>query len=139
MMWCPECYVVGKSDRFHVNELKDDDDNPIYDCEYDKLWFKCATIGAQHTVPFQCDICVFRLLFRRDLTFTIGDYDHLTVLRRMNLDAMWSREPSTIKANLRSLTKLISACSTLGIEPNLPQLGPFPFEDTCFYIFLSSS
>ena len=57
----------------------------------------------QHTqflTPFQCDICVFRLLFKRNPIPTPQDYDSIVTVRRMNLDSLWSRDPSTISANL---------------------------------------
>ena len=133
MSWCAGCYVAGKSDRFHRNENRDEDGNPIYDCSSDQQRFKVGIQGSQFLVPFQCDLCVFRLLFNRNPTLTTGDYDHMTVIRRMLLDAMWSREPTTARANLRSLTKLISTCETLGIAPNIPPLGPFPFSDQFGY------
>lgn len=51
----------------------------------------------------------------------------------MNLDALWSREPTTITANLWSLAKLITTCEVAGIEPNIPCMGPMPFEDKFGY------
>ena len=133
MTWCPKCYQAGKSDKFHINQNTDEDGIPIYDCPSDKHRYNVGIQGAQFMVPFQCDLCIFRLLFKRNPTNTVGDYDHLTVIRRMNLDSMWAREPSTTKANLRSLIKFISTCETLGMEPNLPPLGPFPFSDDFGY------
>jgi hypothetical protein len=47
----------------------------------------------------------------------------------MNLDSIWSREPSTISNNVNSLNRLISTCIGSGFEPQLPALGPFPLAD----------
>ena len=101
----------------------------MFECEADKDRYLVGTDGGHLMVPFMCDICVFHLLFRREVTYTEGDYDHLVTIRRMNLDALWGREPSTITANMRSVAKLVGTCETLGIKPNLPKLGPFPYED----------
>jgi hypothetical protein len=80
-------------------------------------------------IPFQCDLCVFRTLYKRDPRVVIADSESLSVIRRMNLDLMWAREPSTIMANTRSLGKLISCCESAGFSPDLPPIGPLPFED----------
>ena len=101
----------------------------MYDCPSDERRFKQGMDGAQFMTSFQCDICVFRLLFKRNVTVTTQDYDSLMVIRRMILDSLWSREPSTTASNLRSLNKLITNCEVAGIQPNLPKLGPLPFED----------
>ncbi len=47
----------------------------------------------------------------------------------MNLDSIWSREPSTIEKNMRTLANLISTCESSGFDPQLPSLGSFPLED----------
>ena len=59
----------------------------------------------------------------------MGDYEHMTVIRRMNLDAIWAREPTTIRANMRLLKKLVETWDRLGLQPNIPALGPLPRED----------
>ena len=110
----------------------DEDGSPIYDCESDEFRYKRGIDGAQFMIPFQCDLCIFRLLFKRNPTKTTHDQDNLIIIRRMNLDAIWSREPTTISAK-RSLAKLITTCEVAGIAPNLPPLGPMPFEDKFGY------
>ena len=136
--WCGSCYRSHSCDQFHINHLLDEDGNDIYDCPSDRDRYKIGVDGAQFLITFQCDICIFRLLFRRDPSYTSFDIGHLHVIRRLNLDAIWSREPSTIKANLRSLAKLISTCETAGIKPNIPLLGPLPFKDNFGYFIAFS-
>ena len=46
---------------------------------------------------------------------------------------MWSREPTTITANLNTQAKLISTCEMAGLKPNLPKLGPLPCVDEFGY------
>ena len=47
----------------------------------------------------------------------------------MNLDVIWSREPSTISKNISYLNNLIVTCEGSGFTPQLPSLGPFPLKD----------
>ena len=46
----------------------------------------------------------------------------------MYLDAIWSREPNNTANNISMMRLLISTCETSGFDPQLPRLGPFPFE-----------
>ena len=132
-VWCRRCYLAAESDNFHINQLTDEDGDPIYDCPSDKYRYKIGMDGAQFSVPFMCDLCLFRLLFKHNPVKIIHDNDSLAIIRRLNLDAIWSREPSTIASNLRSLSKLISTCEVAGMDPNLPSLGPLPFVDNFGY------
>ena len=64
----------------------------------------------------------------------MGDYEHVAVIRRMNLDAMWAHEPTTICANMRSLKKLLETWDRLRLYPNIPALRPIPREDCYGYV-----
>jgi hypothetical protein len=84
-------------------------------------------------IPFQCDLCHFRNMTGRNPIFhhKKDEYTMLCV-RRANLDAMWAREPGTVKSNLGSLRRTFrSGESAFGFEQPLPALGPFPLSDTC--------
>lgn len=128
-MWCGDCYRRDESDKFQINEPRDEDNRLMYDCESDASRYKRGINGAQFMTPFQCDLCMFRNLFKRNPRRTQGDAENLAVIRRMNLDSIWSREPSTIEKNMRTLANLISTCETSGFDPQLPSLGPFPLKD----------
>ena len=53
-------------------------------------------------IPFHCDLCAFRDLNFRYLVGSIPkDVTTLVAIRRANLDAMWAREPETVRGNLR--------------------------------------
>jgi hypothetical protein len=108
----------------------DEDGVPLYNKPSDKFRYKVGTNGAHLIVPFQCDLCIFRTLFKRDPRDVIGDKQNCAIIRRINLDVIWSREPSTVAANMRSLAKLIAMCESSGITPQLPPLGPLSFEDS---------
>jgi hypothetical protein len=65
--------------------------------------------------------------------------DEYTMLcvRRANLDALWAREPGTVKSNLSSLRRSNQSGEVafgfdqpLPAQP-LPALGPFPIGDLC--------
>ena len=130
MVWCGLCYQRDKSDNFHINELTDEDGTRMYDCESDRLRYKVGIDGAHLVSPFQCDLCLFRTLYARNPRRDLADMEHLKVIRRINLDVIWSREPSTIAKNIGYLNNLIVTCESSGFTPQLPSLGPFPFKDT---------
>ena len=107
----------------------DDDGLPMYEDADDEQRYKVGCDGAQFMIPFQCDLCIFRSLFKRDPMNVPLDKEALEVIRRMNLDLIWSREPSTISKNLWNLNNIIVTCEAAGFEPQLPPLGPLPYED----------
>jgi hypothetical protein len=128
-VWCGDCYVKDERDNFQVNKRTNEDDGDHEDDTAEKSRYEKGTDGVHLIVPFQCDLCLFRTLYQRDPRPVIQDLESMAVLRRMNLDLIWSREPSTILANMRSLGKMISCCEASGFLPQLPAIGPLPFED----------
>ena len=102
----------------------------MYATEEDAKRYNVGIEGSHLMTSFQCDLCIFRTLFKRDPKSVRSDVENLMVIRRMNLDSIWSREPSTIQNNRRNLAKIIKNCEARGFEPQLPALGPCPFEDT---------
>jgi hypothetical protein len=129
MVWCGTCYQKAESDNFHVNKRVDDDGNIMSDISSDQDRYRIGIDGSQFMTPFQCDLCLFRNLFKRNPRPVISDSENLVIIRRLNLDSIWSREPSTIKNNVRSLGRLITTCEGSGFSPELPKLGPFPTKD----------
>jgi hypothetical protein len=65
-------------------------------------------------------------------------------LRRINLDALWERDPKTVALTRNATTRGIALSMTVGIAPLYPNLGTFPLQDTqCFgvavqMVFLAS-
>jgi hypothetical protein len=60
----------------------------------------------------------------------LGDVELLKYLRRVNLDAFWSREPSTVSHNLGKINRALQIAHELGMSnPPLPNLGPWKLED----------
>ena len=82
-------------------------------------------------VPFECDLCHFRNVKKRDpiLSDTEDGYT-LLCIRRANLDVCGSRAPRTVKANLnRIVADYQSAQFAFGLTNYLPQLGWPVVED----------
>jgi hypothetical protein len=98
--------------------------------EQDSERFNVGVEGAHLLVCFQCDLCIFRNLFFRNPKPVTSDKESMMIIRRMNLDLIWSREPSTILNNRRSVAKIIKNCTSFGFEPQLPSLGPCPLRDS---------
>ena len=101
----------------------------MYEDASDESRFKVGMDGGHLMTTFQCDLCVFRTLFNRDPMGTRGDEETLMTIRRMNLDAIWAREPSTTANNMRQINNIIVTCEAAGFEAKLPALGPLPLED----------
>jgi hypothetical protein len=60
----------------------------------------------------------------------LGDVELLKCLRRVNLDAFWSREPSTVSQNLGKINRALQIAHELGMSnPPFPKLGPWKLED----------
>jgi hypothetical protein len=54
--------------------------------------------GDNLVTPFQCDHCHFMNIMKREpLEDLASDVRFMKCIRRVNLDAFWSREPGTIR------------------------------------------
>jgi hypothetical protein len=55
----------------------------------------------------------------------LGDTELMQCLRRVNLDAFWSRKPTTIKHNLGKVNRALQIAHELGMrDPPMPKVGP---------------
>jgi hypothetical protein len=100
--------------------------------EEDPTRFKEARDGDHLMTPFQCDLCHFENCKGREVLLG-NEQDKLALLgiRRANLDALWSRETSTVRANRLQGKHWISASESAGwVNFALPKRGPFPVKDT---------
>jgi len=82
--------------------------------------------------PFQCDLCHFRNIWHRDPDMTTHrDRWKCELIRRANLDALWAREPSTVRGNAVDARRLEEiAGQELEMRSIMPEMGPFPVRDT---------
>jgi hypothetical protein len=130
--WCGDCYTPLKGDRFPVRLPKDEEGNLLLN-EEDKLRFAVARPGDHLFCPFQCELCHIRTLQGRSPQVgsgLLGDVELLKCLRRVNLDAFWSQEPSTVSHNLGKINRALKNAHGLGMSnPPLPSLGPWKLED----------
>ena len=97
--------------------------------------FNQARAGDHMVTPFECDLCVFRKLRQEEPdSQNLKDQYLLTCIRRMNLDAFWSRATSTVMQNTRNAKMMIEKSKKVGI-PFGPfrSPGPFPNYDHCGY------
>ena len=109
-------------DEEGVEIQRDDDDTR----------FKSARDGDHYLVPFQCDLCHFRNMQGRDpLPTSRVDAMVMDFIRRGNLDAFWSRETKTVKANLLGLMRTYKSKEKFMLreESMFPIMGPHPLRD----------
>jgi hypothetical protein len=91
-------------------------------------------MGDHLMIPFECDLCVFRKLYGREPTSTsLMDLKAAAVIRRMILDAFWSRATSTVEANAKTMQKGCKLSASIGLEPPYLDPGPLPGHDHCGY------
>jgi len=96
--------------------------------------FMCGRHGDHLMgLPFECDVCHFRNVARRDVDWeSTRDEYTLVCIRAANLDAMWSRETETVTQNFArmkrdlkdALTKL-----TLSLDSLFPEMGNPEMKD----------
>ena len=85
--------------------------------------------------PFECDMCVFwKLRGEAPDSKQVKDIYLMTCIRRMNLDAFWSRATSTVLQNATNAKRMIERSEKVGIPygPFFSE-GPFPEFDHCGY------
>jgi hypothetical protein len=90
--------------------------------------------GDNLVCPYQCELCHFRNIKKRDpFSSNLRDLRLLCGIRRANLDAFWARRPGTVKSNL---TLMLSIVKVQEEDHGIPRghmfrpQGPHPVEDT---------
>jgi hypothetical protein len=90
--------------------------------------------GDHAMVPFECDLCVFRKLRNRSPDPTSPPDKLLQAcIRRVNLDAFWSRSTATVRGNRDKIDQAIGLSQTVGLLGPYEAEGPLPEEDHCGY------
>ena len=96
--------------------------------------FAEARPGDHLMTPFQCDLCHFRNIYRRNPTGGSPEEDlFFTTIRRVILDAFWARASSTVQSNLQEMRRYIKLCTRVGAERPFDEgmeRGPFPLRDS---------
>jgi hypothetical protein len=100
--------------------------------EEGKLWFAVARPGDHLFFPFQCELCHFLNVQGRSPqvgSVLLGGVELLKCLRRVNFNAFWSRELSTVSHCLVKINRALKNAHELGMSnPPLPSLGPWNLE-----------
>jgi hypothetical protein len=96
--------------------------------------FRVGRDGDHLMVPFECDLCIFRKLQKRSpRTDFPPDQKLMTVIRRINLDAFWSRASSTVKGNRDRVKILLDLLAEVRLKGPYEVVGNFPHHDHCGY------
>ena len=129
-MWCAECYAQSGATCFPIKKTYDEEGEEIKRDDEDSR-FRHARDGDHYMVPFQCELCHFRNIQRREpIASQEQDVLLLDFIRRANLDAFWARESGTVSANLSSVKRIHKSKDKFGMQDLFPLMGPFPLEDT---------
>jgi hypothetical protein len=138
MGWHASCYLSRERDNYPVGKLADENegnddlvDGDLDDAQ-DENNYKYARKGDNFMCPFQCDLCHYRNLTGKDPGDNFEqDLRLLVAIRRAILDSFWARAESTVGNNFRDLKKFKTIGEEkLGLKTILPEMGPFPLEDT---------
>jgi hypothetical protein len=107
-----------------------DEDGELLEEENEDTRFQVARAGDHLMVPFQCELCHYRNIMKRDPDERLGsDFELLDTMRRANLDAFWNRETSTVGANLLQAIRMEKTSKRYGMPCLTPKMGPWPLED----------
>ena len=152
--WCGGCYTTNPRLGFHIydfhsrgsatrdpkgrlNGVLNDEDRlgSLWKTkERDGIAFCQARPGDHLLVTFQCDLCIFRKLRGQEpIASNPIDENLLACIRRVNLDAFWSRATSTVSAQRRLVERSLDLSRQLGLDPMFPNQGPLPPGDHCGY------
>ena len=102
-VWCGGCYRESPTDPFPRMEQNDvEDESEVLLEGKDGERYRVGRNGDHLAgVPFECDLCHFRNLNRRDPVWDCSkDTGTLEAIRRVLLDVFWAREEGTVKGNL---------------------------------------
>jgi hypothetical protein len=145
-MWCGECYISDQEILFHVKQRESFDDRQKSDPDQEQLkraWgnkqrppneYLVGRDGDHLLVPFECDLCIFRKL-RNHEPSKYSDMDKLLLaaIRRMSLDAFWSRASSTVSANRDKIRQGLALSHLVGLEGPYIHYGTMPTVDLFGY------
>ena len=132
--------------KYHVKEREGFDDKAQSEEDLERLqsaWgdrhrplsqYLHARDGDHLITPFECDLCIFRKLRRESPNLGSQVDDRLLAgIRRINLDAFWSRSASTVSGNKDRVAAALRISKSLGLEGPYFNDGPMPDYDYCGY------
>ena len=110
--------VKTGSDMSEGFEIEEDEDNFMY-----------ARKGDEFMTSFQCELCHFRNIQKREPRANSSDMVVLGFIRRARLDAFWARKPSTVSRNKGLVIKSLEMAEELDLPRPFPERGPLPLQD----------
>ena len=100
----------------------------------DNQRFETARNGDDLLVSFECDSCIFwKLYCRSEELSDPQDVFVLSCIRRINLDAFWSRARATVESNSAKVREGLRLSKMLGLSGPYLNPGPLPQDDHCGY------
>ena len=142
-MWCGKCYTSAPAPEFHI---EGDDRENAGDDEHDRIssgWsnpnseterFRRGRNGDDLMTPFECDFCIYRKLYGRNPDESVHSTQYaMACIRRINLDACWSRATSTVSGNASQVRQGLRLSASIGLEGPYYPPGPLPRHDHCGY------
>jgi len=131
--WHGRCYLASKLETFQIAR-PENDEGVSWIKTNEEVRFTSSRRGDMLSSPFQCDYCWFVNMKKTTADDrAIGDARLLAYIRRVNLDVMWSSEPSVVKAAWKNLEKGRKISAEFGLPPVDIPVGPWPVADTCGY------
>jgi hypothetical protein len=100
-----------------------------------KLIGAASELNDQVLVPFECDLCIFRKLTKTEIP-NLRNPQHsllMSCIRRLNLDAFWSRSTRTVQGQRDKLKQGLVLSRLVGLEGPYSNEGPYPSFDHVGY------
>ena len=113
-LWGVQRKVSGMPEKFYLGSklenfqlaTPENDERVSWMKTNEEVRFKSSRRGNMLSSPFQCDHCWFVNMKKKVADDpALGDMRLLAIIRWINLDIMWSSEPSVVKAALKNLEK----------------------------------
>jgi hypothetical protein len=142
---CAKCYTSRNELGFFMAESPENYADPEHEIAMDAKWrrkqkirselYMIARRGDHLMLSFECDLCIFRKLRDQHQTDPQSQVDTCLMLtiRRMNLDAVWSRATSTVVGNAGVVARGLRHSASLGLTGPYLAMGPLPYHDHCGY------
>ena len=138
-MWHGKCYWATDNGELPIARLQDEEREFLVQDNDEEGHFLSARDGDNLITPFQCDHCHFmNLMGREPLENLASDVRLLKCIRRVNLDAFWSREPGAVQGVLGEAKREIAIASSLGFAHSLFQ-SRGSWDCCCYYPALPGS
>lgn len=116
--------------KFYINEPENDKGVIWKKKNKDVNRFLTARRGDLISFPFQCDFCWGVNFTGKEVSAYSQQHKVLmSYIRRVNLDMMWSKEPSTVSSTLNNLVKARKNSARLCLDLVVIPQGPWKVND----------